>query len=391
MKIQLVLTDDWELRGDGSGDMKRLQFQPICQLSSIYDKFGFKGSFFVEVQQQLKHLALGNRHPNLAELARQWEEVVREIFSRGHDIQLHVHPQWSYADYINSQWRLGHKWSLLEYPSNEIEEMLTESKAYLENLLRPVRTEYECNSFRASKWCLAPDSSILTILSNLGIVVDTSIVPGIMWTSKAAHFDYEKVDEPFLPYFPQMTDARRISSKKESIICVPTHTFIYGKKSILIRVARKAFSFSKFDLHRHLKTPNKPRLLSGNRALNGSHPSELSRYRRLNLKHSWHKFVDLLSTLRTPVYVISDLSALSSIEMNMMLRDIRKKAQNVTWPIVPVIITNHTKNIINFEPIEKFCEHIADSTDVEVITCTRLARDLRAGVYPIVKKTNQSS
>ena len=52
-KIYLVLTDDWELPGDGSGDMETLQIQNIQKLVQLYGKYRIKGSFFAELLQQI--------------------------------------------------------------------------------------------------------------------------------------------------------------------------------------------------------------------------------------------------------------------------------------------------------------------------------------------------
>src|ERR1043165_7077954 len=99
--IHLVLTDDWELRGDGSGEMRRMQFSTIRELTSIYNEFGLKGTFMVETMQQLYHRRLGPQHPELAALAEEWDAIVRSVYLQGHDIQLHVHPQWQGATFRN--------------------------------------------------------------------------------------------------------------------------------------------------------------------------------------------------------------------------------------------------------------------------------------------------
>jgi hypothetical protein len=72
--VQLVLTDDWELRGNGSGNMRRIQFDSMRALLDIYERHGLKASFNAEVMQQLYHLKLGADNPALLELAREWEE-----------------------------------------------------------------------------------------------------------------------------------------------------------------------------------------------------------------------------------------------------------------------------------------------------------------------------
>jgi hypothetical protein len=390
MKIQLVLTDDWELRGDGSGDIHGLQVRPLRRLRQIYEQWGFRGSFFVEVLQQHMHLAFSRQHPILGQRANQWEEVVRDTLASGHDIQLHIHPQWSEADYTNAGWRLGHKWSLLKYPSDTIKTLLQDSKAYLEDLLQPVNSGYKCIAFRASKWSLAPDKSILQILSDLGIVFDTSIVPGMVFKSDAAQYDYRQVDEAFLPYYPQMTDARRISDSGTPITCVPTHTFNIGKMGLLIQAAQTVCRLANLNfLGSYLTPPNNPGSIRGKISSSDGPLPEPDLRQAAKVKTLWRRIADMLSSLRSPAFAISDLSTLNYFEMKRMLRNIRQKAQNAGWPLVPVILTSHTKNIINFKPIEKFCSSIAAADDVEVITCTQLARNLQSGVYPVIQKVSE--
>ncbi len=43
--IYLLFTDDWELRGDGSGDIERIQFEPMRQLPDMFEKRGMPFPF----------------------------------------------------------------------------------------------------------------------------------------------------------------------------------------------------------------------------------------------------------------------------------------------------------------------------------------------------------
>jgi hypothetical protein len=43
--IYLALTHDWELRGDGSGDIEEVQFAPMRRLLEVYEKFGARTTF----------------------------------------------------------------------------------------------------------------------------------------------------------------------------------------------------------------------------------------------------------------------------------------------------------------------------------------------------------
>lgn len=51
--IHLAFVDDWELRGNGSGDIEQLQLTPMRRLTEIFEQHSIRGSFNAEVMQQL--------------------------------------------------------------------------------------------------------------------------------------------------------------------------------------------------------------------------------------------------------------------------------------------------------------------------------------------------
>src|SRR4051794_1683502 len=124
-EVQLVLSDDWELRGDGSGNMRAIQFATLRRLCEVYEAHSLRLTINAEINQQLAHRRLSARHPELAALADEWEEMVREAYQRGHDVQLHLHPQWSDAAYHDGRWELRGAWSLLDYPRGALERMIS--------------------------------------------------------------------------------------------------------------------------------------------------------------------------------------------------------------------------------------------------------------------------
>src|SRR5262245_46931511 len=193
--IHLVFVDDWELSGDGSGDPRALQFQPMRDLVSIYHQHGIRGSFNAEIMQQLAFRAWQHDHPQLKTWADEWDITVRETFKQGHDVQLHIHPQWSDAQYQNGQWQLAGDWSILKYPVDEARRMIAAGKEYLVNLLRPINQDYRCVSFRSGSWCIAPSPHILTLLADAGIVFDMSIVGGVRYHTRRIDLDYRDCEE----------------------------------------------------------------------------------------------------------------------------------------------------------------------------------------------------
>jgi hypothetical protein len=51
---------------------------------------------------------------------------------------------------------------------------------------------------------------------------------------------------------------------------------------------------------------------------------------------------------------------------------------------VPVILENHTKDIGDFRPLERFARYVQAADDLETITARELAEELEAGRYPVV-------
>ena len=43
--IYLAFVDDWELRGNGAGDPRRIQFEPMRELVRIFNRYNVRGSF----------------------------------------------------------------------------------------------------------------------------------------------------------------------------------------------------------------------------------------------------------------------------------------------------------------------------------------------------------
>lgn len=364
--IQLVLADDWELRGDGSGNIRAIQFGTLRKLREVYERHGLRASFNAEVLQQLGHLRFADDHAELHDAAMEWEELVRETYARGHDVQLHVHPQWTDAAYEGGRWALRAPWSILDHPPEGVRSLLAEAKAYLEDLLRRVEPRYRCLSFRSGSWCIAPGAHVLPVLAELGIVFDTSIVDGLVQKTAHVDLDYREIDEPFLPYYPRMEDARRMAETPQPVVEVPTHSFRGTLRPLVLRALAKKLPYARRLLSRYLAPSDVAIESSGYASDYGKQVWSRPR-RRLPRRE----------------LVVSDLAMLNYPQMRHLLDDVRRRAAASGWPVVPVVLENHTKDIGNFEPIERFAAYVASAPDLEVITLAELAEGLHAGRYPV--------
>lgn len=372
--IYLALVDDWELSGNGSGDIEELQFRPMRELVKIYNAHGLRGSFNAELMQQLTFRRFQEQYPELRALADRWDEHVCETFRQGHDIQLHIHPQWRDAVYEQGAWRLNADWSILNHDPASALAMIAAGKEYLEKLLRPIDASYRCVSFRSGAWCIAPSKHMLGLLVKLGIVFDMSIVGGVRYDTKNIKLDYTVCEEDFLPYYPDMEDARQVSTQTEKIICVPTNHFYGSRRQVLKHHLGLAWQKVK------RRVRNAPERSSGSRSVEvygqeWAQTAHASRWTRIYEKG--------VAPYIKGKHLISDLAQLDYALLREMLNSIRRRASQSKLSEVPVILENHTKDIRDFSHIERFIADVSSASDIKCLTLTELAREFERGRFHI--------
>ncbi|HBB98901.1 MAG TPA: hypothetical protein DC054_26285 [Blastocatellia bacterium] len=359
--IYLALTHDWELRGDGSGDIEEIQFAPLRRLLAIYEKAGARTTFLPDVMQQLRFRSLQDEHPELKRAADSWDEHAQEAYARGHDIQLHLHSQWSNVEYENGRWQLRGDWSLLNYDQDMATKMISDSRSYLENALHPVDPQYRCVAFRASALALAPSAHLLSSLAALGIEIDVSVAGGVYLNNDTLQLDYRTCEEGFLPYYPRMDDARRISNQQEPIVCVPLNHF-YGSRRL---VTKQNLALAKARFSSTEKTTAGPARLD-------SQSTGLARV-----------YEKLIAPAIKRKHFVSDTGRLNYPLMCEMLASIRQRARESGLAKVPVVLTNHPKDIRDWAGLERFVGEVADAPDLKFITLSELAEKIRSGEFRV--------
>jgi len=372
--IHLALTHDWELRGDGSGDIEQIQFAPLQKLLEIYAKVGARTTILPDVMQQMAFRRCENKHPSLKTLADSWDEHACDVFRQGHDIQLHLHPQWRNAEYANGVWQLNGDWSILNYDRDTAHAMLAEGKEYLERLLQPIDADYQCIAFRAGALAAAPSVHLFRSLVDLGMQLDASIAAGVFVNDHRLQLDYRNCEETFLPFYPMMEDARRVSDKREEIVCVPLNHF-YGSRRT---VGRQNLSLAWRELRRR-SSESRPVELAG---APRSPPARSSS--RVGLA-----FEKLILPAVKRKHFVSDTGRLNYSLMREMLFSIRQRAQASGLAQVPVVLTNHPKDIRDLTAIERFVGEVSKAEDIKFITLSELAGKLRSGEFEIRTTTNK--
>jgi len=207
---------------------------------------------------------------------------------------------------------------------------------------------------------------MLDLLVELGIVFDMSIVGGVKYDTRNIKLDYTDCEEDFLPYYPVMTDARRVSDKVEPIICVPTNCFYASRKQVFQHHLDKAVGKFRSKIAGPMTVSNNGRSVEAYGEEWAQIDSQMKRIYRKGI-------VPYLKGKHT----ISDLAQLDYPLMMEMLDSIRKRSRASGLTDIPVVLENHTKDLQNFSDLEKFLEKAVESSDVKFITLTELAGKLK--------------
>jgi len=200
----LSLTLDYELYGNGPGNVFKDVIEPTNNLLSICDIYGIKITIFFEVVEYWKlkeGSESGNKMGYSSNPAEAMKQQMIEAYKSGHDIQLHIHPQWVGAKYIDGKWKLNSNyWRLPDVPTksknNEINlrGLLKNGKETLENILKPIDKNYECKIIRAGGFNIFPSNKILPIMREVRLKADSSVFAGGCTDNDFSSYDYRSID-----------------------------------------------------------------------------------------------------------------------------------------------------------------------------------------------------
>ena len=82
-------------------------------------------------------------------------------------------------------------------------------------------------------------------------------------------------------------------------------------------------------------------------------------------------------------YFVSDTGRLNYPLMKEMIRSIRQRARETGLPQLPVVITNHPKDIRDWSGLERFVGDLAEADDIEFITLTEIANKILSGKFQV--------
>lgn len=185
--LYICFTADHELYfGENLVNEDEVVIKPTTKLLEVLGQYDIKLTLFTDICSIWRYRELGmEAYPEIME-----RQLLSSVES-GHDVQLHLHPHWAKADYINQRWTFDPvNFRLHSLPVVEIHSLIAKGKEYLESLLRKVDASYSCHSFRAGGWCIQPEREIIESLLANGITTDSTVYRGGYRTNPYHYFDY---------------------------------------------------------------------------------------------------------------------------------------------------------------------------------------------------------
>mgnify|MGYP001235251588 CR=1 FL=1 len=253
--IDIIITIDYEIYGDGSGDVVRDIISPTNIFLNICDTYSVPATIMFEIAEYLAFRETFENGKLTDNLSKLMYDQVQAAYSKGHDVQLHIHPQW--LDYrYNGRWNINESfWKLSNLPNGygslgdplSILGALALGKEELENIIRPLNPNYECIAFRAGGFCIQPSSEIIKALKALQIKIDTSLFNMGFAQTPTYSYDFR---ESFSHYGPWWTTSESVCNKgrkKENILEFPIlafqrmylHNFTFSRLSSYIKEKMK--------------------------------------------------------------------------------------------------------------------------------------------------------
>ena len=156
-------------------------FTPTDKLLKLWKDYNINGTFFPDICSVWQHKKYG-----INNYVKVFESQMKQAVIEGHDIQLHLHPEWLSSYFSNGYWHFKEKTSSLndlEFNNNigdSAPSLISRAKQYLEDLICSTQNEYKCFIFRAGGWLIQPGINIIPSLLEYNINVDSSVIPGFL-------------------------------------------------------------------------------------------------------------------------------------------------------------------------------------------------------------------
>jgi hypothetical protein len=223
--IECVFTIDYEIYGNGQGDLSSLVHKPAEQLLRLFMSRRKRMVIFVEAAE-LQAIEEAQTDPAIADVKQQ----LRRAYGEGFEIALHIHPQWCNGHYRDGRWALDYReYNLCLLPPSRMEQIVDRSITYLRQTVGD--PAFSPCSFRAGNWLFQPTGPLARILAARGIRVDSSVFKG--GRQRRHGLDYRRATGN--GYWWRFSEEVDVPDARGNLIEIPTYTKFVAPWQMLTR------------------------------------------------------------------------------------------------------------------------------------------------------------
>lgn len=188
--MKILFTLDYELfLGSKTGTVKECLIHPLNLYLDKVEKYGLRFTIFADAAYLYALRQGAEKHEQLRMDYQAVTAHLLQLQEKGHDIQLHIHPQWYFSTFTGTEWQLDTThYKLSDVPEHDMQRLFRESKSLLDNLLGKETAAYRAGGFSAQ-----PTTCLTDLFRQNRLECDSSVCPGAKYDSSSQKYDYTTV------------------------------------------------------------------------------------------------------------------------------------------------------------------------------------------------------
>lgn len=180
----VVISVDYEIFGNGTGDVRQHILDPTERMANICEKHHVPLTVFFEAEEYVSFVSYAGALKQ--ELGYDPAMAIRgqviRLFEAGHDVQLHLHPEWHGARYEEGRWLLKPGQVTVDglfESQEETTRYIAQRKGLIEEMAAAANRRRTVKAYRAGAFSAQPGAKLLRALAENGIMIDSSAVKGL--------------------------------------------------------------------------------------------------------------------------------------------------------------------------------------------------------------------
>lgn len=325
MSYNLYFTLDYEIHGNGDGNPMDLMVEPTYRLMDMLEHYNQHVTIMADVAEILCFRRYwedtGMDDFNVQEIENQLCNAIR----RGHDVQLHIHSSYFKAKWNGTRFdQCIEEYNMATLPYERVYEMVEGCVKYLENLLKPIKSDYYVWLYRAANWSMMPTPTLYKVLTEFGITHDTSVYKGGCQGGNVC-YDYRYAYDNLCSYKASAKDINEYDPDGK-ITEMPIYTEMRPFWDFVSPIRMFRMVRAKFHKHKH-----------NNSATGLSRKAEKNDNRKLSLRSFF---------VKSPLKM--DFNQVNGQALIRMMKHIMYRAQKEKLIHVDVVLIGHSKTFVRY-------------------------------------------